>query len=183
MTTISLIRLVLISVLMSGVLAESAASSADQPSYVIGVSDVPARQPVKYEVAFVARFDNRIVVDIGVSGPSVDDSIVGSGTLWDKKSANVGRFDANTRVSERLKDGDRRLLWVTYTFGDGRDSLVILGTGIYTGNLGLLNQQVTNNFSIVGGTGKFLAAGGQCGITRVDRIDYSVECVAFVPEY
>lgn len=169
-------------VMMSG-LAGSTACSADQPSYVSGFSKVPVSAPIRYQISFVARFDDRIVVDTGASGPSVDDTVAGNGTLWDKESVNVGRFDANTRVSERLKDGDRRLLWVTYTFGDGQDSIVILGTGLYTGKLGLLDQQVTNKFSIVGGTGKFLAAGGQCEITRADLIDYNVTCTAFVPDY
>ena len=169
-------------VMMTG-LAGSMAYSADQPSYVNEVSKVPQREPLKYEIAFVARFDNRIVVDTGVSGPSADDSIVGSGSLWDKESVKIGRFDANTRVSERLEDGDRRLLWVTYTFGDGQDSIVILGTGIYGAKLGLLNQQVTNRFSVVGGTGKFLAAGGQCEIKRIEGIDYKVTCKVFAPDY
>ena len=176
-------RLALITGVMMTGLAGSTAYSADQPSYVNGVSKVPQREPLKYEIAFVARFDNRIVVDSGVPGPSADDSIVGSGSLWDKESVNIGRFDANTRVSERLEDGDRRLLWVTYTFGDGQDSIVILGTGIYGAKLGLLNQQVTNRFSIVGGTGKFLAAGGQCEIKRLEGMDYNVTCEAFVPGY
>ena len=176
-------RLALITgVIMTG-LAGSTAHSADQPSYVNGVSKVPLREPVKYEIAFVARFDNRIVVDSGVPGPSADDSIVGSGSLWDKESVNIGRFDANTRVSERLEDGDRRLLWVSYTFGDGQDSIVILGTGIYGAKLGLLNQQVTNRFSIVGGIGKFLAAGGQCEIKRLEGMDYNVTCEVFVHGY
>jgi hypothetical protein len=155
----------------------------DQPSYIIGLSHVPERKPIKYEIAFVSRFDNRIVVDSGEVGPSVDDVIGGSGTLWDREGVKIGRFDANTRLSERLNDGDRRLLFVTYSFGDNQNSIVILGLGTYTGNLGLLNQQVTNTFSIVGGTGKFLAAGGQCQIMRIDQTDYKVTCTAFVPDY
>ena len=146
-------RLAIIAGVMMTGLAGSTAYSADQPSYVNGVSKVPQREPVKYEIAFVARFDNRIVVDSGVPGPSADDSIVGSGSLWDKESVKIGRFDANTRVSERLEDGDRRLLWVTYTFGDGQDSIVILGTGIYGANVAGL---ITNpKFSIKARRGEY----------------------------
>lgn len=156
----------------------SATYAKDQPSYIISSSSIRQLNPIKYEIAFVARFDNRIIVDLGEPGPSVDDVIAGSGTLWDKRGAQIGRFDANTRVSERLNDGDKRLLFVNYSFGDGQDSIVILGVGSYSGTLGLMNQQVTNTFSIVGGTGKFLAAGGQCQITRIDRINYQLSCTA-----
>ncbi|WP_395685173.1 hypothetical protein [Aestuariivirga sp.] len=176
-------RLALVAGAMMGGLAVSVAYSDDQPSYVNEVSKVPEREPVKYGLAFVARFYNRVVLDEGLQGPSEDDAIVGSGSLWDKKSVKIGRFDANTRVSEESEDGDRRLLWVTYSFGDGQDSIVILGTGIYGSKLGLLNQQVTNRFSIVGGTGKFLAAGGQCEIRRLEGMDYDVTCIVFVPDY
>ena len=78
-------RLAIIAGVMMTGLAGSTAYSADQSSYVNRVSKVPQREPVKYEIAFVARFDNRIVVDSGVPGPSADDSIVGSGSLWDKE--------------------------------------------------------------------------------------------------
>lgn len=171
------VRIALIAVLT--ISSGSAIYAKDQPSYIIGFGSVPERKPIKYEVAFVARFDNRIVVDSGALGPSVDDVIAGSGSLWDKKGVQIGRFDANTRVSERLSDGDKRLLFVNYSFGDGQDSIVILGVGTYTGTLGLMNQQVTNIFAIVGGTGKFLAAGGQCQITRIDSINYQLSCTAF----
>lgn len=180
---IRLMRLALYNCIMVGALVGSPVYSADQPSYVSEVGRAPQRDPIRYQLSFVSRFDNRIVVDTGESGTSVDDTIAGNGTLWDKNGVKIGRFDANTRVSERLKDGDRRLLWVTYTFGEGQDSIVILGTGLYTGKLGLMNQQLTNNFSIVGGTGKFLAAGGQCGITRIDQINYNLACTALVPDY
>jgi hypothetical protein len=180
---ISWTRLALCTCVMMGALAGSPTHSADQPSYVSDVMRVPQREPIRYQLSFVARFDERIVVDTGESGASVDDTVAGNGTLWDKESVQIGRFDANTRVSDTLKDGDRRLLWVTYTFGEGQDSIVILGAGVYAGKLGLMNQQVTNNFSIVGGTGKFLAAGGQCGITRMDQINYNLSCTAFVPDY
>jgi hypothetical protein len=171
------IRIALTTVLIIG--SGSATYAKDQPSYIISSSKVPKLNPIKYEIAFVSRFDNRIVVDSGAPGPSVDDVIAGSGTLWDKKGVQIGRFDANTRVSERLKDGDKRLLFVNYSFGDGQDSIVILGVGTYAGTLGLMNKQVTNIFSIVGGTGKFLAAGGQCQITRIDHTNYQLSCTAF----
>jgi hypothetical protein len=170
-------RITLITVLI--ISSGSATYASGQPSYIISSSKVPQLNPIKYEIAFVSRFDNRIVVDSGTPGPSVDDVIAGSGTLWDKKGVQIGRFDANTRVSERLNAGDKRLLFVNYSFGDGQDSIVILGVGTYTGTLGLMNQQVTNTFSIVGGTGKFLAAGGQCQITRIDQINYQLSCTAF----
>lgn len=109
--------------------------------------------------------------------------IAGSGTLWDKGKMKVGRFDANTRITEKLNQGDRRLLFVTYTFDEGHHSIVILGVGSYFGEHGLLNRQITNNFAIVGGTGKFMAATGQCQIVRIDQIDYSVTCRAFAPDY
>jgi hypothetical protein len=169
-------RITLITVLI--ISSGSATYASGQPSYIISSSKVPQLNPIKYEIAFVSRFDNRIVVDSGAPGPSVDDVIAGSGTLWDKKGVQIGRFDANTRVSEKLKDGDKRLLFVNYSFGDGQDSIVILGVGTYAGTLGLMNQQVTNTFSIVGGTGKFLAAGGQCQITRIDQINYQLSCTA-----
>lgn len=180
---IILTRLALITGLVMSVLAGSVAYAEDQPSYIISLSKVPERQPIKYEISFIARFANRVVVDTGTLGPSVDDVIAGSGTLWDKGGVEIGRFDANTRITEKLNDGDRRLLFVTYTFGEGQNSIVILGVGSYTGKHGLLYQQVTNNFAIVGGTGKFMAASGQCQITRVDHIDYSVTCKAFAPDY
>ena len=170
-------RIALITALM--ISDGSATFAKDQPSYIISSSRVPQLNPIKYEIAFVSRFDNRIIVDLGEPGPSVDDVIAGSGTLWDKKGVQIGRFDANTRVSERLNDGDKRLLFVNYSFGDGQDSIVILGVGTYTGTLGLMNQQITNTFSIVGGTGKFLAAGDQCQIKRIDRINYQLLCTAF----
>jgi hypothetical protein len=176
-------RLAVITGLTLGTLVGAVTYAKDQPSYITGSSNATQRQLIKYEIAFVARFDNRIVVDSGEVGPSVDDVIAGSGTLLDKGGVTIGRFDANTRVSERMNDGDRRLLFVTYSFGDGQNSLVILGVGTYRGKHGLLHQEVKNNFSIVGGTGKFMASGGQCQIARIDQIDYQVTCTAFVPDY
>ncbi len=172
---------------VSGVLIVAAwglpAHAAEQESYITRADKAPELQPMIYELDFIARFDHRIVVDTGTGGPSADDVIAGHGSLWDKKSARIGRFDANTRLTETLENGDRRVLFVTYTFGDGQDSIVILGTGTYTGAHGLMNQQATNIFSVSGGTGKFLAAGGQCGITRLDQINYNVKCKALVPGY
>lgn len=176
-------RIALITGLIMTVLTGSAAYAENQPSYIISLSKVPERQPIKYEISFVARFDKRVVVDTGTLGPSVDDVVAGSGTLWDKGGVEIGRFDANTRITERLNDGDRRLLFVTYTFGEGQNSIVILGVGTYAGKHGLLNQQIINNFAIVGGTGKFMAASGECQIARVDQIDYSVTCKAIAPDY
>lgn len=183
MRTPSLRRLALASGMIISALAGPAASASDLPSYIIGSKTLPERPPIQYDVDFIARFDHRIVVDNGGSGPTADDVIAGHGSLWDKASAAIGRFDANTRLTQSLEDGDRRLLFVTYTFGEGQDTIVILGTGVYTGMHGLLNKQATNTFSIVGGTGRFLAAGGQCGITRLDEINYNVTCTAFVPDY
>ncbi len=180
---ITFARLVLMTGFMMTVLNGSLAYAGDKPSYIISLSSVPERPPIKYEISFIARFDNRVVLDTGTVGPSVDDVIAGSGTLWDKENVKVGRFDANTRITEKSNDGDKRLLFVTYTFGEGHNSIVILGVGSYSGNHGLLHQQVINNFAIVGGTGKFMAATGQCQITRVDQIDYRVTCKAFAPDY
>ena len=176
-------NLVLIVGLTIASLAGSAVYAKDLPSYITGVSSLPEREPIKYEISFEARFDNRIVIDSTSKGPSVDDVIAGSGSLWDKGGVKIGRFDANTRVSEWSNDGDRRMLFVNYAFGDSQHSIVILGVGTYAGKLGLLNKQAVNKFSIVGGTGKFIAAGGQCEIVRADNIDYMVTCTAFVPDF
>ena len=91
------IALVTVLIISSG----SAIYASGQPSYIISSSKVPQLNPIKYEIAFVSRFDNRIVVDSGTPGPSVDDVIAGSGTLWDKKGVQLADL---MRIRGYLKD-------------------------------------------------------------------------------
>jgi len=55
-------RITLITVLI--ISSGSATYASGQPSYIISSSKVPQLNPIKYEIAFVSRFDNRIVVDV-----------------------------------------------------------------------------------------------------------------------
>jgi hypothetical protein len=56
-------RIALVTALM--ISSGSATYATDHSSYIISSSRVPQLNPIKYEIAFVSRFDNRIIVDLG----------------------------------------------------------------------------------------------------------------------
>jgi hypothetical protein len=173
--------------LIAGLLAASVLSNqtpaAAQDSYIISRDPPVVERVVKMKLSFKPEFTHREVVDIGPSGPSIDDGIGGNGILRDLSGKQIGRFDTIHRHTGFEPDGDMRLVFAEYTFGDGRDSLLIAGAELFQKSFGLIAQHREHLYGIAAGTGKFAGARGECSVKRTVQVEYIVNCVLTVPEH
>ena len=173
--------------LIAGLLAVSLLSNqtpaAAQDSYIVSRDPPVVERVVKMKLSFKPEFTHREVVDIGPSGPSIDDGIGGNGILRDLSGKQIGRFDTIHRHTGFEPDGDMRLVFAEYTFGDGRDSLLIAGAELFQKSFGLIAQHRDHFYGVAAGTGKFAGARGECSVKRVVQVEYIVNCVLTVPEH
>jgi hypothetical protein len=164
-------------------MSSSTAFANDSSRYIISSDEVAGAAFKRMEVTFKSKFERRVVEDGATPGPSGNDAIYGHGKLWDLTGETIGRFDASTRLTEVMEDGEMRMGTAVYKFGDGENSFVIIGSGKFANNFGadhVGNPKFT--YAITGGTGEFLGASGKCDVTRVDKTDYDVACKVLVPK-
>lgn len=163
--------------------SSTVAFAVDPARYVISTDEVAGTVLKRMELAFKSKFEQRVVEDGATDGPSSDDTIYGHGRLWDKAGETIGRFDASTRLTEVMADGEMRMGTAVYRFGDGENSLVIIGSGKFASNFGTEHVGSTKfTYAITGGTGEFLGASGKCDVTRVNNSDFDVACTVLVPK-
>ncbi len=160
----------------------SASLAADPERYIVSSSEIQEAPFKKMELAFTSRFERRVVSDTETPGPSNNDSVYGHGKMWDQTGVEIGRFDANTRLTEVVDGGEMRMVIANYSFGDGQDSIVIVGSGKFDNDFGTLVEKVSRSYAVTGGTGRFIGATGQCDVMRVGQTDYNVACTVLIPK-
>lgn len=175
----------LLCALFAGALAHIALSGAvfAQDNYS---KSTKLRQPVqwtKVELNFIGRQTDRIVNDNGPVGHSISDTADSYGELIDAQKKIIGRFDVITRATDVWSDGEVRMVFAEYTFGEGRDSYVIFGGGKFLANTGRAELSKPHVFPVTGGKGRYMGATGQCTVMRVHAVDTQVQCTLFVPHF
>lgn len=156
--------------------------AAAQDSYII-TRDAPiVERVVKMRLSFKPEFTRREVVTRSPSGPRIDDGIGGNGILRDLSGKQIGRFDTIARHTGSEVDGDMRLVFAEYAFGDGRDSILIVGAELFENSFGLLAKHRDHFYGVAAGTGKFAGARGECDVKHSTGAEYIVNCLLYVPE-
>lgn len=133
-----------------------------------GFSDAPV------ELAFVASFTERTLIDGGVEGDSPGDYIPGSGDLLNEKGEVIGEFNVVSFATAISEAGQGRVMLSEYAFDGGVDSIVIAGAGRSPAGEEPLRDR-TYTYPVVGGTGSYAGARGECNVTRMGEA-YEVKC-------
>ena len=181
--SLALRSLALIGVLLATSLVPTTVLADEQDSYIVSHEEPAAQRVMKMNLNFTAEFKQRVVLDHGTEGPTVDDGIGGNGVLRDLSGKQIGRFDTSQRVTEHGEAGEMRMVLAEYVFGDGRDSILLSGAELFQKSFGVVAPQRDIVYGVSAGTGKFMAARGECRVRRSDKGEYMVNCVLFVPEF
>jgi hypothetical protein len=137
----------------------------------------------KIELKYVGRQTDRLVIDNGPPGHSISDTADSYGELLDAKKNIIGRFDVITRATDVWHDGERRMLVVEYSFGEGRDAFLMMGVGHFMANTGRAHEHRKHVFAVTGGKGRFMGAFGECTVARVNAVDTESNCTLYVPRF
>jgi len=136
--------------------------------------------PKEVTLNFQARSVDRSTVDLGTQGSSHGDLVAGNGDLLNDQGEVIGHFDVVSIVDRVTTDSDDRFLQAEYSFGpQGADSFVILGAEKFALNGGLPVVDRPANYAVVGGTGVYRGANGQCDVHRNNdpkKFTTSVSC-------
>jgi hypothetical protein len=179
----SLRSLALFGVLLATSLLPKETLAEEQNAYIVSHEEPAAQRVMKMNLSFTAEFKQRVVNDNGPEGPTVDDGLGGNGVLRNLSGKQIGRFDTNQRVTEHGEAGEMRMVLAEYVFGDGRDSILLSGAELFQKSFGVVAPQRDLVYGVSAGTGKFMAARGECHVRRSDKGEYTVNCVLFVPEF
>jgi|LakMenEpi03Aug12_release.lakeMendotaPanAssembly.Ray.scaffolds.fasta_scaffold664982_1 hypothetical protein len=124
---------------------------------------------------FKSKYDGRHVIDLGDSGTSIGDLTAGHGNVFAINGDVIGRFYVYTISTKESSSSEVKYVNAEYAFGDGLDTINIMGSGEYTpGGLAALNRPLY--FAISGGTGKYSGARGVCEVARMNDGDHIVTC-------
>jgi hypothetical protein len=129
--------------------------------------------------SFHAHFNDRQYVDLGAAGGSLGDEIPSDGDLTDADGNVIGTFDTNGVTTRVTSTSETRFITAQYTFGDGSDSFVIEGAQPFETGGGQAKVNNPLHYAVVGGTGKYMGANGECLVKHLDK-DYAVECTFWV---
>ena len=168
-------------VLPAGLLLAIAAPVCAKDSYSVTSSTKSSVRLSKIELKFIGRQTDRLVIDNGPPGHSISDTADSYGELLDAKKKIIGRFDVITRATDVWHDGERRMLIVEYSFGEGRDTFLMMGVGHFMANTGRAHAQRKHVFAVTGGKGRFMGAFGECTVARVNAVDSESDCTLYVP--
>ncbi len=127
-------------------------------------------------LSFQSKIQQTNTVDLGSSGSSVGDYIARSGDLVDASGAVIGGFAATAFINQVSDDIEARFVQAEFAFGEERsDSIVIMGDELFqTGELQNVEPKVS--YAIVGGTGAYNGASGQCEVAVGEDDIFSVTC-------
>ncbi len=131
------------------------------------------------EVSFQASFVDREVMDMGEEGSGIGDYVAGHGDLLDASGQVIGHFDVNTVITRFDGVAEGRQVSAEYSFGNGRDSFLIAGNESFQlGGVAAEDRPLT--YAVVGGTGAYMGATGECVVMRQGET-YDVTCKVFTP--
>lgn len=130
---------------------------------VTGCSSGPSMVTLSFQAQSVARE----AIDIGAEGSSHGDLIAGHGDLLDDGGQIIGQFDVVTTVNRILDGADGRFVEAEYSFGaEGADSFLITGAEQFATDGGLPDVERPASYAVIGGTGIYKGANGQCDVFR-----------------
>lgn len=118
-------------------------------------------------LSFQAKSIVREVIDTGAEGSSHGDMVAGHGELLDAEGQIIGEFDVVTTVNRTLDSADGRFVKAEYSFGaEGADSFLITGAEQFATDGGLPAVERPATYAVIGGTGIYKGANGQCDVFR-----------------
>lgn len=126
-----------------------------------------------------SHFADRQVMDAGEEGSTIGDYVNGNGDLLDESGQVIGHFDTTSHTTGVTETSETRMVIAEYQFGEGADSFLIQGAEQFEKDTGLAASDRPLTYSVVGGTGKYFGANGECLVHR--RQDaYTIECTFLV---
>jgi hypothetical protein len=147
------------------------------PITLVGCSGGASTEMIS--ISFQSNFNDRQVMDMGGEGSTLGDYVNGNGDLLDESGQVIGQFDVSSQNTRSTESAEGRIVTAEYQFGDGADSFIIQGAEQFEtdGGLPALDRPLT--YAVVGGTGKYFGANGECLVHR--RQDaYTTECTFLV---
>lgn len=127
-------------------------------------------------ISFQSKFNDRKVMVMGEDGAVLGNYIPGNGDLLDESGNIMGQFDTNAVVTRSMDGAEARLITAEYSFGtDGADSIIIMGAEYFDDEGGLAVENRQLSYAVVGGTGKYKGANGECDVHR-EGDKYIVDC-------
>ena len=118
-------------------------------------------------LSFQTKSVTREVIDTGPKGSSHGDLVAGHGELLDTDGEIIGQFDVVTTVNRILDGADGRFVEAEYSFGvEGADSFLITGAEQFATDGGLPVVKRPATYAVIGGTGIYKGANGQCDVFR-----------------
>jgi hypothetical protein len=143
------------------------------PIALVGCSDSSSTEMIS--LTLQSNFDDRQIMDTGEDGSTLGDYVNGNGDLLDESGQVIGQFDTTSHTTGVTETTETRMVIAEYQFGDGADSFLIQGAEQFQTDDGLpvLDRPLT--YAVIGGTGKYFGANGECLVHR--RQDaYTIEC-------
>ena len=127
-------------------------------------------------ISFNSKFNERTVMVMNEEGSVLGNYIPGNGDMMDESGNVMGQFDVNSVVTRTMDDAEGRLVTAEYSFGtDGADSFIIMGAEHFAAEGGLPVEGRQLNYAVVGGTGKYKGANGECDVHREGEV-FTTEC-------
>ena len=147
------------------------------PIALVGCSGGASTEMIS--ISFQSNFNDRQVMDMGGEGSTLGDYVNGNGDLLDESGQVVGQFDTTSHTTGVTETSETRMVIAEYQFGDGADSFLIQGAEQFEKDTGLPALDRPLTYAVVGGTGKYFGANGECLVHR--RQDaYAIECTFLV---
>ncbi len=118
-----------------------------------------------------SRYLDRELIEVAeLEGSSLGDMVTGHGELLDESGTVVGSFEAMSTTTRVGSEDDGRFLQAEYAFGDsGADAILLMGVETFTRDGGFPQVGRPLLWAIVGGTGKYQGARGQCDTQRNEQ--------------
>lgn len=147
------------------------------PLTLVGCSGDSSTEMIS--VSFQSRFNDREVMDMGEKGLTLGDYVNGNGDLLDESGQVIGQFDVSSQITRTTEGVEARMTTAEYQFGDGTDSFIIQGAEQVETESGLPAQDRPLTYAVVGGTGTYMGADGEC-LVMLQRDAYEVGCTFLV---
>lgn len=129
------------------------------------------------ELTFSSAFEDREAETTGSTGSDVASTTAGHGALLDEAGKKIGTFNVTSIVTRKDAKSESRLINAEYAFGaDRTDSILISGSEEFATPTGLafLNDQL--HYAVIGGTGAYAGAVGECLVQRRGKNAFTVTC-------
>lgn len=132
--------------------------------------------PETVTISFQSQFNDRAVMEMADEGAVLGNYIPGNGDVIGESGEVIGQFDVNSVVTRDMEGAEGRLVTAEYSFGDGgADSFIITGSEHFAEDGGLPVEGRQLSYAVIGGTGKYKGANGECGVQRSGEV-FTTNC-------